>query len=74
MIFMLIVLRTSGRSVYRGEKNPHKIDVLVADVFVTLSGRYRWPLARNFIICTGTILACDKERRCRVAVYACICA
>lgn len=52
--------------VYGGEKKksqqyPHRTDVMVADVFVILSGHYKWPLARNFIICTGTILACDKE-------------
>lgn len=48
----------------RGRKSqhyPHKFDASVADGFVTLSGHHKWPLARNFIVYTGTMLACDNE-------------
>lgn len=39
-----------------------QIDVLVADVFTTLPGHHKRPLARTFIICTVIILACDSEK------------
>lgn len=49
------------RGKIKSQHYPHKIDRSVADSYITLSGHHKWPLARNFLICTGTMLACSKE-------------
>lgn len=36
--------------------------MLVADVFTILRGHHERPLARTFIICVVTVLACSSEK------------
>lgn len=38
-----------------------QIDMLAADAFTTLPGHQKRPLARSFVICPVTMLACDSE-------------